>query len=419
MYKLTFTLKQHTPLIHFLHEQDGAGLRMTEVKSRLNYFINYNTTLFDHTFLNDNRVIIEQLQNNVIYNDDSIYSLRFQNPLGTIEKFITKPSFGRGDTTPIGQRLTGSYFGNSESILFSNPEIVIKSNDKKINQVISEALKFVFAYYNFGTRTSKGFGSFTWRDETEITLKERLKKNKLNIIQVYESHITGFKIQLKEIKEKYQLLKSGRTLPQPYVKSNMFEHFVQKDIRWEKRIFKQQINSQTISSEKLLYTHEPIDVLASGDVNSWTDPIAYNYKYIRALLGLAEQNEFAVLKTYENGNPILDLNGIKQKNNLKKYVVTIKHNDDTDNKIERFASPIIFKPFNNVIFALVLPIPPEVFEKEFAFRLTLRTKNDNGGWDDRPGSEVNLNNLETPSPSEFDYLYFISTYLPRIGYTLI
>ncbi|MFN0202536.1 MAG: hypothetical protein ACKVTZ_13510 [Bacteroidia bacterium] len=39
MYSLTFTLKQHTPLIHFQHEQAGATLRASEVKPKLDRFI--------------------------------------------------------------------------------------------------------------------------------------------------------------------------------------------------------------------------------------------------------------------------------------------------------------------------------------------------------------------------------------------
>jgi hypothetical protein len=39
MYKLEFTLQQHTPLIHFQHDQAGATLRATEVKPKLDQFI--------------------------------------------------------------------------------------------------------------------------------------------------------------------------------------------------------------------------------------------------------------------------------------------------------------------------------------------------------------------------------------------
>ena len=39
MQKLEFTLKQHTPLIHFQHDQAGATLRATEVKPKLDQFL--------------------------------------------------------------------------------------------------------------------------------------------------------------------------------------------------------------------------------------------------------------------------------------------------------------------------------------------------------------------------------------------
>lgn len=39
MHKLTVTLKQHTPLIHFQHSQEGATLRASEVKPKLDKFI--------------------------------------------------------------------------------------------------------------------------------------------------------------------------------------------------------------------------------------------------------------------------------------------------------------------------------------------------------------------------------------------
>ena len=39
MPKLTVKLKQHTPLIHFQAEQDGATLRATELKPKLDKFL--------------------------------------------------------------------------------------------------------------------------------------------------------------------------------------------------------------------------------------------------------------------------------------------------------------------------------------------------------------------------------------------
>ncbi|MCB9266438.1 MAG: hypothetical protein H6558_15520 [Lewinellaceae bacterium] len=39
MFKTTIAIQQHTPIIHFQHDQDGATLRATEVKPKLDKFI--------------------------------------------------------------------------------------------------------------------------------------------------------------------------------------------------------------------------------------------------------------------------------------------------------------------------------------------------------------------------------------------
>ncbi|MBK9152255.1 MAG: hypothetical protein IPM26_15270 [Saprospiraceae bacterium] len=38
-FQITFALRQHTPIIHFQHEQEGATLRATELKPKLDLFI--------------------------------------------------------------------------------------------------------------------------------------------------------------------------------------------------------------------------------------------------------------------------------------------------------------------------------------------------------------------------------------------
>jgi len=48
MHKLNVTLKQHTPLIHFQHDQEGATLRASEVKPKLDRYIIEN--VFDNDY---------------------------------------------------------------------------------------------------------------------------------------------------------------------------------------------------------------------------------------------------------------------------------------------------------------------------------------------------------------------------------
>ena len=56
MYQIKFTLKQHTPIIHFQHGQVGATLRATEVKPKLDRFI-YNQWLKEKN--NDAEVVFK------------------------------------------------------------------------------------------------------------------------------------------------------------------------------------------------------------------------------------------------------------------------------------------------------------------------------------------------------------------------
>ena len=44
-YKLKFTLKQHTPIIHFQHNQHGATLRASELKPKLDKFLMKKRTI--------------------------------------------------------------------------------------------------------------------------------------------------------------------------------------------------------------------------------------------------------------------------------------------------------------------------------------------------------------------------------------
>ena len=68
-----------------------------------------------------------------------------------------------------------------------------------------------------------------------------------------------------------------------------------------------------------------------------------DYKYIRALLGVASNISF---KT----------------NQRRPFVVNIKSKE-----IEKFASPILFKVYNNKVYALANKIPSKIFNQPFVF----------------------------------------------------
>ncbi|HOY32223.1 MAG TPA: hypothetical protein PKW80_10125 [Bacteroidales bacterium] len=417
MYTINFTLKQHTPIIHFQHEQDGATLRATEVKPKLDRFIIEKLTgikgksAFDkfkenpewkkwlvgngeHPALNYKMKIQEK------NNDETLFlplALEQNNPE---KKIAIATSLSININNIIAPTL---YFANEDKIKFnqnaidrtrsklnevalakqsnSGISLEIITLSKEISGEIEKHIVSFFLQTNFGTRQNKGFGSFTISKMNGVaqeintrmfppgTFKKSINGNANTRIN------TIFKI----IKEEYQLLKSGINHG-VYNKSKLFEYFVNlpNPIRWEKRKIKQEFNSNKAAKFygiDLTKRNEPIDIVdATGsDYNSFTDKQTNNYQYIRALLGLAEQIEFQVGNPVDRGN---------------KMVAKI---DGSAVGLERFQSPITFKVINNDIYL----IPNNSFVAIYGKTVTITLKLKNGG---TPHSF----NIDIPSSFDID-----------------
>jgi len=216
-FKLEFTLKQHTPIIHFQHEQSGATLRSTELKPKFDdYLEKVDKTLPFIKHHNDQKSLDYKVK--VITSGNKIIEFHKYPPL---------------------------YFGNQRG---SKPKQMVMSNDisieffsfdTKIIDAIKKHFEAFLANTNFGTRQSKGYGCFSIKDEdfkpylidaNEFTKVYSFKSTK----QRYESDIRDF----------YTLIRSGinrkgrnrQTIF--YAKSLMFLYFEQKGIIWDKKAVK-------------------------------------------------------------------------------------------------------------------------------------------------------------------------------------
>lgn len=169
MHKLTVTLKQHTPLIHFQHDQEGATLRASEVKPKLDRFI------VERCFHNNFEECRQYL---VGYNPDRPDALR--DKFNDAERPYRALDYKMRINAAVQRiiNIGAQYPSRNNSLLQLNigkdPEEFVKmsfsenieinfvssSFDVK-NLIIDDDLKFFFFYENFGNRTSKGFGSFT------------------------------------------------------------------------------------------------------------------------------------------------------------------------------------------------------------------------------------------------------------------
>ncbi|MEI6139078.1 MAG: hypothetical protein WCP85_07430 [Mariniphaga sp.] len=170
MNKLTFTLKQHTPLIHFQPDQDGATLRASEVKPRLDRFIieklggiaelrkihpNWLIGKDDQFALNYKLKIIADNSVNLLLDvKESTLKDRNTNELVHLFKTDNFPMFlsNMGGKQSKDELKNFSFFKNVKFDLF------LTSNSLK--DEIENSIAGFLLVTNFGNRQSKGFGSF-------------------------------------------------------------------------------------------------------------------------------------------------------------------------------------------------------------------------------------------------------------------
>jgi len=303
MYKLTFELKQHTPLIHFQPEQKGATLRASELKPR-----------FDRFFLKksggnsyDKGVKLAIKRNLLIKGTDN-FSLDYKMKIiATIcnECIIEPPQ---------------PYFGNLDNednhkqrklTSISREPIVIELRTNCSNlfdtSFISLFEEFIFTN-NFGCRASKGFGSFTVEKVDPIPA-DYTSTNHLEVFYKYSFSIPfetndkcDFSYLFQYIDLLSKLIRGGYNINGLYIKPLLFLYALDKGWQWDKKSIKQFFFNTPLFLPPRYVT----------DINS---PVGYfsakrvggNLPMIRSILGLATSQKWksiSVSTTDVNGEII-------------------------------------------------------------------------------------------------------------------
>jgi len=294
MFKNTFSLVSHTPVIHF-EKLSKLALRPTELKSKFDKFLIFNNYVSEDKIHKDtqNRKYLK-------------YKVKIKNI-----KISSKEDIQKND------RFIPFYFGNmgddyhsgdKKLVFFDNIDIEFFSFDTELLEVISKRFEEFIAITNFGTRQNKGYGSFY------------LKDKKFN-----EKYINGYKVFIKakdykkameQIEIFYKFIRSGINLPRPYnpfyIKPAIWKYFNERGIIWEKKAIKRRCFNGKLNEQK--NRHNNSDILVSeGDE-----------KIVRDLLGLSTSQSW---RSY----------GI----NVTKESIT------EDKEIKRFKSPLMFKFIKN------------------------------------------------------------------------
>ncbi|MDP0505809.1 MAG: hypothetical protein Q7K47_01150 [Fusobacterium sp. JB019] len=330
MAKLEVTLKQHTPLIHFESDIEGATLRATELKSKLDKFliehfqkesIDYSNYLIKGQKKSFNyKVKIKNVKN---YDKEDIEKNKIKN--GKIEykrsgqpKKINFPLFFAN----LGEENKDKFFSYCDNL-----EVEFFSFKKEVIEKIRDLLPEFLFLNNFGTRQSKGFGSFFINDELIYKLNQENKKYEENVmkklkesypyfevktdkegIEVYKNYKKLFyKIELfyKSLRSGINQVKNGESVF--YFKSLIFLYAKDKNIQWDKKSIKEAYFSKNLKKEQTKHK-------GNKELEKYL---------IKDLLGLSKEESWM---TY-NGN-------ITKENNCS----------DKKKSIDRFQSPIFFKP---------------------------------------------------------------------------
>jgi len=297
MYKLTVKLKQHTPLIHFQHEQHGATLRATELKPKLDRFL----------------IDIFKKQKT----DYSGYLIGN----GTHEAMDYKVNIVCEGEIKVNSNIHRLFFGNMGDENLQNPKqtvftnepirLVIQSFHEKLLSEIQLHIADFFANTNFGTRQSKGFGSFYLHEKdalysnSDINLPYRFTVDLRHKVGIETDTMFDY------INIFYKALRSGINEKDRngnstfYMKPFIFQYAKNNGWQWEKKTIKETFFSRDTTSQQTKYP--------KSDALHFTAA-----KYL-----------------------VRDCFGLSSAESWRSYRATITKKSDT---VERFKSPVFFKP---------------------------------------------------------------------------
>lgn len=314
MYTLKVKLKQHTPLIHFQHDQDGATLRASEVKPKLDKFIlkrlgggdyekgkeeaktkGWLVGKGDHPAL-DYKMRIEA-------KDVEKWTINERQPFTKKHAIKGKPFVQEGQNKYLAKRRKADnklicdlkqyplFFANMDSDFYDSNEcrkfsfteeplvlVLIVSKDNLFDYINdADLLNDFFFQTNFGTRQSKGFGSFSI-DKNDSNYRARSSKYRFTIDTSSWDDVKYVDDEYKRMFEYVDLfyktlrgginLKNGKGETLFYFKSLAYI-FADESLnaKWDKRKVKEEFYG--IERQTKSHTYDVRDMLGFSTNEQW------------------------------------------------------------------------------------------------------------------------------------------------------
>lgn len=333
-YKLEYKLVQQTPMIHFQSEDPGATIRGSELKPKLDRFI--------AEWCRRRRQPIEpgwRQDPSARPHETGYGALRYKATVQTGEQVSPKD--------PTDGPLKGIYFGNIKrndpsnkyTVQYDQPlSLTIVCFVPGLRQVIESCIETFFVSEAFGTRQNRGFGCFTLQQTNEDRAADLL------VSWFGRGHV--YRVDYRRLKEEtstermlgdasviYRVLKGGLNEggDRIFVRSYLTKYFLKRGIGGEKRFLKERGVAPAIG-------------------HGTVQPEIGVYRYTRALLGTTD--------------------GVRYKNSQRGKDVTKVHYKSAspkEDKIERYASPILTRVCNQALFLVACEPDPGILGKTFEF----------------------------------------------------
>lgn len=383
-----YKLVQHTPLIHFQHSEPHACLRATEVKPKLDRFLieqlekddRFGDGRWKKWFVGDGSQQSFDYMMRITPNSEQVERTHsIERAIARAEHRPPNASFHEIHKNYFGNMASGNNIQDTiretfkESLFYKDGlTLTIRCFIPELLTFIDEHIRGFFMMHNFGTRQRKGFGSFT----VDISTKPNEPKG-FDLVGKYCPNAYYCKLGndvnadalLDAVWVISAFLRSGFNRGEGnYVRGFVFRYFQREKnpLANDKAFVKQQV-LRNVYNEATRGEH--------------LHPYGNNvrYRYVRGLLGTNENSRFC-------RDPRGETREDRTVHNI--YIHSAEG-------VERFPSPLLFKPIGKFVFILPQKMPDEIFGSEFY----ILKKNQEEEYDSKATSEQKLNYLQTECKS--------------------
>ena len=379
-----YKLVQHTPLIHFQHSEPHACLRATEVKPKLDRFLieqlekddRFGDGRWKKWFVGDGSQQSFDYMMRITPNSEQVERTQsIERAIARAEHRPPNASFHEIHKNYFGNMASGNNIQDTiretfkESLFYKDGlTLTIRCFIPELLTFIDEHIRGFFMMHNFGTRQRKGFGSFTVDISTEPNAPKGFDLVGKYCPNAYYCKLDGnvnADALLDAVWVISAFLRSGFNRGEGnYVRGFVFRYFQR-----EKNPL---ANDKAFVKQNVLH-----NVYNEATRGEHLHPYGNNvrYRYVRGLLGTNENSRFC--RAPNAHTPVYDI---------------YTHSAEG---IERFPSPLLFKPIGKFVFILPQKMPDEIFGSEFY----ILEKNQEEKYDSKATSEQKLNYLQTECKS--------------------